>query len=306
MLSVAHCVYALRSFFIWQFKNTGEGEDGLLAIKKINNNAVICRDNNGRELIALGKGIGYEAVPRDIPLSRIERTFYEVDESYYPLAQVLPHDILTFSDRIVDIAKNRLPYQLSPNLVVLLGDHISFAIERAQKKLFVAMPLAWDVQQLYPVEYEIGEYAVSRIEKEFKTRLPANEAVGIALCIINGKKDAAPPADPAEQTQDAEMLEQITEIVEDSFGILINRKSFNFSRYASHLQYLFRRIHSGKTIHSENLELYRNIGIEFPDIAQCANTIALHIKQQWGSDISEEEKLYLILHINRICSKEGL
>ena len=221
-------MYALRSFFIWQFKNTGEGEDGLLAIKKINNNAVICRDNNGRELIALGKGIGYEAVPRDIPLSRIERTFYEVDESYYPLAQVLPHDILTFSDRIVDIAKNRLPYQLSPNLVVLLGDHISFAIERAQKKLFVAMPLAWDVQQLYPVEYEIGEYAVSRIEKEFKTRLPANEAVGIALCIINGKKEAAPPADPAEQTQDAEMLEQITEIVEDSFGILINRKSFNF------------------------------------------------------------------------------
>ena len=27
--------------------------------------------------------------------------------------------------------------------------------------------------------------------------------------------------------------------------------------------------------------------------------------QEWTCTISEEEKLYLILHVNRICAKEG-
>ena len=288
------------------FRCLSKGGDLLLAIKKINNNVVVCQDSSGRELIALGKGIGYDAVPRDVPLSKIERTFYAVDEAYYPLAQVLPENILIFSDRIVDIAKTRLPYELSPNLVITLADHITFAIERTKKKIFISMPLSWDVMQLYPAEYRIGEYAISRIEREFHVQLAEKEAAGIALCIINGKKEDAARANTPAQTEDNEMLEQITEIVEDCFGTLIDRKSFNFARYASHLQYLFQRIHTGETIQSENLELYRSIGVEFPDIAKCVDTIAVHIKKQWKSDISEEEKLYLILHINRICSKEGL
>lgn len=278
----------------------------MIAIKRINNNVVICQDSSGRELIAIGKGIGYDAIPHDIPLSKIERTFYEVDEAYYPLAQVLPPDILVFSDRIIDIAKNRLPYELSPNLVITLADHMAFAIERRQKKIFVNMPLSWDVMQLYPIEYHIGEYAVSRIQREFKVQLPESEAVGIALCIINGKKEDSSHTDAATQEQDTVMLDQITEIVEDYFGILINRKSFNFARYASHLQYLFQRIHAGATIQSDNLELYRSINNEFPDIAKCVDSIATHIKKEWDSDISKEERLYLVLHINRICSKEGL
>lgn len=31
----------------------------MLAIRKLNNNAVICRDSRGREVVALGKGVGF-------------------------------------------------------------------------------------------------------------------------------------------------------------------------------------------------------------------------------------------------------
>ena len=49
------------------------------AIKKINNNVAYCVDGNGRELIALGKGIGFGSFPRDLSLTEIERTFYNID-----------------------------------------------------------------------------------------------------------------------------------------------------------------------------------------------------------------------------------
>ena len=35
-------------------------------IKKINNNVAICLDNNGKELIAFGNGIGFPKVPYEI------------------------------------------------------------------------------------------------------------------------------------------------------------------------------------------------------------------------------------------------
>ena len=45
---------------------------------------------------------------------------------------------------------------------------------------------------------------------------------------------------------------------------------------------------------------------EFPEIAACVEKIAQHIEREWHSALTEEEKLYLILHVNRICIKEGM
>lgn len=50
-------------------------------IKKINNNVALCRDNNDRELIAFGKGIGFPKMPYTISdMSSIDRTFYCVSD----------------------------------------------------------------------------------------------------------------------------------------------------------------------------------------------------------------------------------
>lgn len=279
----------------------------LKAFHKINNNAVICRDETGRELVAMGKGLGYERLPRVLSLDDVERTFYGIDPKYYQVLQDLPTDMLDFSARVLDIARNELPYTLSPNAILTLADHIAFTIERARRNIRVKMPLAYDVEQLYPAEYRIGQYAVKRIQKEFQVGLPGAEAVGIAINLLNARVDgdSAPDAAGAGCT-DSEMLEDITEMVENHFNLIVQRDSFNYSRYATHMQYLFGRIHTSKTIASGNSQMYDSIRAEFPDVAACAEEIAAHIQRKWGCALPEEEKLYLILHINRICIKEGL
>lgn len=278
----------------------------MLAIRRINNNVALCRDGNGRELIALGKGIGFGEMPKELSLAQIERTFYDVDDKYQPLLTELPAAVLDFSARIVDIARNELSYQLNPNTVFTLADHINFAMERARKHIRVKMPLAYDVEQMYPIEYRIGQHTLRRIRKEFLITLPESEAAGIAMNLINNRMTPHQEPSAPDTVGDEEMLEDITDIVENHFHILVDRTSFNYSRYATHLQYLFGRIHAGKAINSDNLQLYKSLREEFPDIARCVERIADHIREVWDCELTEEEKLYLILHVNRICIKEGM
>ncbi len=277
----------------------------MLAIRSINNNTVVCKDSIGQEIIAMGKGIGFGKLPREIPLAEIERTFYEVDDRYQPLLQDIPAKVLEFTAEIVEIARNELPYELSPNLFATLADHINFALERARKKIRVKMPLAYDVKQNFPREYRIGSYTVRRILTEFHIHLPEEETVAIAMSLLNSKVTEE-AADYEESRRDEEMLEDITLIIEKTFHIMIDRDSFNYSRYATHLQYLFQRIHKKEVIDSDNLQIYNSLREEFPEINVCVERIAAHIEEKWHSTLTEEEKLYLILHINRICSKEGV
>ena len=60
-------------------------------IKKINTSAAIALDSNGEEIVVFGKGIGFPKVPYDLEdLSKIERTFYNVDSKYYNISTRLP------------------------------------------------------------------------------------------------------------------------------------------------------------------------------------------------------------------------
>lgn len=273
------------------------------AIRKINNNVVVCIDSSGKELIAMGKGIGFEKTPREIRLSEIERTFYELDESHIAVMQDLPIDVINFCAKFMDIAKNELDYELSPNVTLSLADHVAFAIERCKKNIKVQMPLAYDIAQMYPKEYKLAQAAVKRLSHEYLIYVPETEAVGIAMILINAKLQGGTYIE--DKSFDS-ITEEITEVIEENLRIYIERNTFNYSRFATHLQYLFHRLESDTEITSDNRELSEQLTKEFPKIAQCVEQVALIIEKKWNKKLSGEEKLYLLLHINRICVKEGL
>ena len=76
-------------------------------IKKLNNNFAICIDGQNRQLIAYGKGIGFPKTPYEITdLNLIDRTFYDIDNKYFSLVGELPENILSFTAKLIDIARN--------------------------------------------------------------------------------------------------------------------------------------------------------------------------------------------------------
>ena len=62
----------------------------MFALKKINNNFVLCQDEAGEEIVAMGKGLGFGELPREISIKEVERTFYDVDERYLSSVQSIP------------------------------------------------------------------------------------------------------------------------------------------------------------------------------------------------------------------------
>lgn len=272
------------------------------AVRKINNNVVTCVDDDGNELIAMGRGLGFGKLPRDLALSEIERTFYDVGSRYLAAAGELPEEVLDFAAKIVDVARNQLGYELSPNLTFILADHIAYAIERARKNIYVRMPMAYEVEQSYPEEFRLGTFTARRIEKAFDVKLPREEAAGIALNFANARIAARDDADEADA--DNRMLEDVTEIIEGTFSIVVDRDTFAFSRYATHMLYLFKRLRHGEKLDATDMDTAMLAGIRerFPHGISCADAIADHIAQTWGRGLSDSEKLYIAIHISRVCS----
>lgn len=272
------------------------------AIRKINNNAAICVDGKGRELVALGKGIGFGALPHDVALSDITRTFYGVDAKYLDLIGEMPEDVLEFAGQLADVCRATLSYELSPNLPITLADHVAFMVKRAREHMVVQMPLAYDVQQAHPAEHRLGEMAVRGARKTFGVRIDRHEATGIALSIVNSAFTQSERTARKER-EAALLIERITSIVEDEMGISVDRGSFDYARFATHVQYLIDRVLAGAPIETSNQELYEEVARSFPKVEQCAKRASALIEGRLGGKLTQEELLYLMLHVNRISER---
>lgn len=274
-------------------------------VKKVNNNVAICLDGQGRELIAFGKGLGFRPTPYELSdLSLIQRTFYDVSPQYMEMIGTLPMDVMEFTAEVVDMARGTLPYELSPNLLLTLSDHIAFAIKRTREGIFVKMPLAYDLEQMYPQEISMAQRAVEELKARFKVPLHRDEASGIAMAFINARVYSK--EDSGGQLGDEDILEEITGMVEREMGVSIDQSSFNYARYATHVRYLLERLKSGKGIDSINQGMYAELRQEYGETAACVDKIADYLERRHGFHVTEEEQLYLFLHVNRVCANEGL
>ena len=233
-------------------------------IKNINNNISLCLDSRNNEVVAFGKGIGFTKPPYDVPLSKIDRTFYDVDEEQLAVLKRIPEDVLEAAAEIVDL------------------------------------PLLYELRQLYPGESELGRQALDILKKRLKVSLPREEAAAIALHFVNYKAQA----DTTPDIDYGSIIEQATAIVEQELNVTVDRDGFNYYRFVTHMHYMMKRTLDDTMIDSQNRELFESMKREYPDIYSCAVKVAALIDQKLQKHLSEEEILYLILHINRLCARE--
>ena len=272
-------------------------------IKKINNNVAVCLDNNNNELIAFGKGIGFQKVPYELTdISKIERTYYGVIHSYIGLVNEIPEDIFDISAKIVEWAKTKLTKELSVNIVFTLADHINFAIKRYKDKMNIKMPLGYEIEHLYETEMMIGKKAVSYINRRKKIKLGKSEAVGIAMHFINAEDQYTKASEKT--MDDDQIIEKITELIEQKLKRKINKKNFNYARFVSHMQYLLKRRQAQSTLNSDNDKMFELLKDEYPETYDCVLEIRDYLKEYLNWSLNNEELLYLMLHVNRLYSRE--
>lgn len=270
-------------------------------IKNINNNVSLCLDSQNNEVVAFGKGIGFTKPPYDIPLDKVERTYYDIDPIYITMINEIPEKVLEISSRIIDYATSKLENPVSSNIVFTLADHINFSIQRYEKNLHVTLPIVHDIQHLFEIEMDIGLKALELIKKEMKVYLPKEEASYIALHIINAESKNA---NKKNEKIDKDHINEIVNIIEEYFDIKIDKEGFNYSRFVTHMYYLLKRGKKNESIQSDNKMLFESLKEKYDQTYYCSQLVERYFENALNCKLSEEECIYLMLHINRLCARE--
>ena len=272
--------------------------------KIINNNVVSTCDEEGREIIVMGRGVGFKAKEGNtIDEEKVEKIFrlesQNTMDKFKELLENLPMEHVQISAEIIGYAKEDLNRPINPNVYITLTDHINFALERYKQKMMFSNPLIREVRSFYHAEYLIGEYAIAMIERDLGVKLPVDEAASIALHIVNAEYDA-PMGDTIKITN---LIQQVLEVVREDFSIELDEQSLSYERFITHLRFLAQRVFTGEHMNLDNLEFQEVIDRLYPEEYACSQKIQALIKLQYRHQVTEEEVAYLALHIKRIRTK---
>ena len=275
-------------------------EETMKIIKKINTSAAIALDSKGREIVVLGKGIGFPPVPYELEdLSKIERTFYDVEPEYRGVIANIPENIIEVAAKINELAEEELDMELSPNFPFTLADHLNFAVERLRSGIDLTVAISYDIQYLYQREYSLGKKALQMMNDEAGIMLPESEAVNIALHLINSEKGTN---NATKVLRDARIVSEVDRIIEDNMKMKMDKGSYEYARYVKHLMYLVNRFESKEESEVKNGMMLKTLAREYPDIYECALRITRYFQGTWGWNCSKDETLYQMLPINRLLN----
>ncbi len=269
--------------------------------KVINNNIVSSADEDGREIVVMGRGIGFQAREGwEIPEERIEKIFRLDNKDslnrFKDLLARLPLEHIQISDEIISYGKKVLNKPLNHNIYITLTDHINFAVERHRQNMMFPNPLLREVRSFYREEYLIGEYALALIKKKLGIDFPVDEAASIALHLVNAEYNTA-MRDTINITR---LIEQVVGIVSEYFNFTPDESSLHYERFVTHLKFLAQRIYSGELLNSELPEFAAMIEMLYPEEYICSQKIQYFIQETYGHRVTDEEAAYLAVHIKRM------
>lgn len=277
--------------------------DNIIIEKVINNNIISAYEKSGAEVIVMGRGIGFKKKQGQVvPADQISKIFRiksrTLAEQFKELLANMPLERVRISDEIISHAKDHLKLKLNQSIYVTLTDHINFAIERVSQGIEPQNALLWEIKRFYPQEFQLGIYALELIQDRLDILLPEDEAGFIALHFVNAEYGT----DIRDAVKFPDQMQAIVDIVERDLGILLDESSLHYERFMTHIKFLIQRIYRKELLFSEDRELSLLMQRKYPREYQCSVKVAEYIMQATGSRLSEEEIMYLSVHIRRVST----
>lgn len=277
----------------------------MLIHKILNNNVVVILDQNNEEQIVMGRGIAFKKrVGDNIDESIVDKIFMlkdqKVKNNFTELIKDIPMDYIEVAYEIMQYAKANVGENIDENLIISLSDHIHTAVERYIEGIEIKNVLLWDIKKFYKAEFEIGLKALDIIEQKLNVKLPEDEAGFIAMHVVNRIMNE----NIGNMYDITKIIQEILNIVKYYLGIKFDEDSVYFYRFVTHIKYFAQRLISGKTYESDNEDsLFEIIKGRYQEPYKCVEKISEFIQKKYKYNLSDEEKLYLTIHIARIHNK---
>lgn len=269
--------------------------------KVINNNVVSALNKNNKEVVIMGKGIGFKVNEGEIvDKKKIEKIFtmnsQTTIDKLKELLEELPMEHIKVSSEIISYARRTLGQRLNQNIYITLTDHISFAVKRMNENMNFSNPLLWEVKQFYKTEFLIGEYALKLIKEQLGIEMPEDEAASIALHIVNAEYNT----NMNEAYKITTIISDVLNIISDFYGVDLDKESLHYTRLVTHLKFLIQRICVDEQLSNTDDMLIELIKSSYPKEYECALKIKTYIQENHNYVISAEELSYLTVHIKRV------
>ena len=280
-----------------------------MKIKKIlNNSAVVTTNKDGEEIVVIGKGIAFGKKTNDeIDQRKIYKIYKPFDSSQRKVLLETIHEtdpiFFQISQKIVDRLKREENIELADSVYITLTDHLATSVERGRKGLYLKNKFLWEIKEYYPKEYQYGLWALKMLDNQFHLEFPEDEAGFIATHIISGELGN----DISDFKKSAEFIKSVTKIVRFYFNINLDYNSLSYNRFVVHLKFFWKSMmytkgHSRlENLSQEILNVIKNSDVE---AYKCALKIKRFIKEKYNYDLSNEEVMYLAIHINKITEDE--
>lgn len=269
--------------------------------KVLNNNVVTVLDAQQRELVIMGRGIAFKKQPGDpVDEDKIEKTFRleskEISQKLKTMLEETPIEYMDISDEIIQYAQALLGSPFHDSIYISLTDHIQFAIERHRKGLEIKNALLWEIKRVYKKEFAIGMKALGMIEDKLGVMLPEDESGFIALHLVNARMNS----DMSETVSITNIVKDILNIIQRNFEIDLDEDSLSYYRFLTHLKFFAKRVLSGNVLESADNILYDVVKEQYPESFACAEKIREYTRKIYKRDLTEDEMLYLTIHIERV------
>lgn len=278
-------------------------------VRVMNNNVVGALDEKGREIIVLGKGIGFQKHAGDlVEESKIEKIFCLPEQLSEPtksqfekLVEEIPYEYVAYADEIIKEATKTLGKKLNKNIYITLTDHLHFAIERYRQNIHFQNALLWEVKKFYSKEYALGLKALELLKEKEGVELAVDEAAFIALHIVNAEMDG----NMTQTLGMPGMLKDMLNIVRYTFQMELDDDSLSYERFVTHLKFFIQRAVNRQYYPSEDAELYELYRNKVPKCYDCARKIKKYMEEKTGLEVTEEEVMYLTIHISRVIRQNS-
>lgn len=273
--------------------------------KILNNNVVITTDQKNNEIVAMGRGLAFQKkIGDEIAEEAIDKTYHLANSDLFHKFQELLVDVpityVEIANDIIDEAKVTLKNPLNDSLYISITDHLYAAIQRVKEGVRVRNLLLWDVKRFFPDEFSVGVSAVKKIKEQFGIDLGEDEAGNIALHLVNAQTES----DNEDAYMMAELMQEIIQITSYYFKVQLDEESVYFYRFTTHLRFFASRIMSHRQLTDEtDDELLLIIQKKYQNAYQCVERIADFISKKYHYEMSNDEKLYLTIHIARLVQK---
>ena len=268
-------------------------------IKILNNNLVFTRDDSGQEVIVKGLGIGFHASRGDtVDESRIGQVFYPQDKQNIQQIQEfllsIPAEYLNFVQNFVDSVKAAEGITFNSSIYLSLSDHLLGTIKRYQEGISLENVLLLDIKRLYKKEYTWGEQMLAQVKEVFSVALPPDEAGFIALHFVNAEENQR----GNDSYKIAAIVSDIQQTVKTYYSDLeFDDNSLYYQRFLTHLKYFAQRYLHQELQTDQDDSLFQLVSQQYRDAFGCVKMIFLMMEERYGYQLSQEEMMYLTIHI---------